>query len=66
MAKVVVKDESKVLSQRVSISFPRELYSLLAMIASEKKVSIAWVVREASEKYVADMWPLLDLESRDL
>ena len=53
------------LSQRVSVSFPRELYGLLAMIASEKKVSIAWVVREASEKYVSDMWPLFDRESRD-
>jgi hypothetical protein len=27
-------------------------------LAKQKKVSIAWVVREAVDKYVADKWPL--------
>jgi hypothetical protein len=31
----------------------------LERIARDKKVSVAWVVREASEKYVDDQWPLL-------
>lgn len=44
---------------RASVSFPPELYRTLEDIAKQKKVSIAWVVREAAEKYVADLWPLL-------
>lgn len=42
------------------MSFPSQLYSELERIAASKKVSLAWVVREASEKYVADQWPLLE------
>ena len=44
---------------RASVSFPPELYSTLEAIAKQKKVSIAWVVREAAEKYVEAQWPLL-------
>jgi len=43
---------------RVSVSFPPELYKTLELLAKKKKVSTAWVVREAAEKYVADQWPL--------
>jgi predicted DNA-binding protein len=43
---------------RATISFPRDIYEALEAIASEKKVSLAWVVREASEKYIRDKWPL--------
>lgn len=43
---------------RASVSFPRDLYASLERIAKEKKVSVAWVVREAAEKYVGDQWPL--------
>jgi len=39
---------------RASISFPPVLYETLEDIAKEKKVSLAWVVRDAAEKYVAD------------
>jgi len=35
------------------------LYKTIEDLAKRKKVSIAWVVREAVEKYVADQWPLL-------
>jgi metal-responsive CopG/Arc/MetJ family transcriptional regulator len=45
-------------SVRASISFPRELYQTLEDIAREKKVSLAWVVRDAAEHYVAEKWPL--------
>ena len=38
---------------RASISFPSELYETLDEIAKQKKVSLAWVVRDAAE-YVAD------------
>lgn len=44
---------------RASISFPNDLYETLERIAEEKKVSVAWVVRDAAEKYVNDQWPLL-------
>jgi metal-responsive CopG/Arc/MetJ family transcriptional regulator len=45
-------------SVRATISFPSELYKTLEGIAREKKVSLAWVIREASEQYVVDKWPL--------
>ena len=38
---------------RASISFPADLYEILEEIAQEKKVSLAWVVRDAAERYVA-------------
>jgi hypothetical protein len=44
---------------RATISFPSEIYQTLEDIARQKKVSLAWVVREASEQYIADKWPLL-------
>ena len=44
---------------RASIGFPAEVYKALEDIAKEKKVSIAWIVRDAAEQYVAGRWPLL-------
>ena len=38
---------------RASISFPPDIYESLKEIAQQKKVSLAWVVRDAAEKYVA-------------
>ncbi len=38
---------------RASISFPPDLYQTLEDIAKQKKVSLAWVVRDAAERYVA-------------
>ena len=37
---------------RASITFPAALYETLEDIAKQKKVSMAWVVRDAAEKYV--------------
>ena len=45
---------------RASVTFPPELYKTIEDLARRKKVSIAWVVRDAVEKYVADQWPLLN------
>ena len=45
-------------SPRASVTFPTDLYNTLEHLAKKKKVSVAWVVREAVEKYVADQWPL--------
>lgn len=47
-------------SIRATISFPTELHHTLDEIARQKKVSLAWVVREAAEQYVADKWPLFN------
>lgn len=43
---------------RASVSFPHELYETVELIAREKKVSVAWVIRDATEKYVDEHWPL--------
>lgn len=43
---------------RASVTFPASLYAELERIAEEKKVSVAWVVRDAVEKYVAEQYPL--------
>jgi metal-responsive CopG/Arc/MetJ family transcriptional regulator len=42
---------------RASISFPPDLYETLEELARQKKVSLAWVVRDATEKYVAEKPP---------
>jgi metal-responsive CopG/Arc/MetJ family transcriptional regulator len=49
------KDSSPV---RASISFPSDVYRTLEQIARRKKVSLAWVVREAAEQYVEGQTPL--------
>jgi metal-responsive CopG/Arc/MetJ family transcriptional regulator len=43
---------------RASISFPSSVYEELTRIAAAKKVSVAWVVRDAAERYIAEQWPL--------
>ena len=44
---------------RASVSLPPDIYSILQALAREKKVSVAWVMRDAAEKYIAQQWPLL-------
>jgi len=39
---------------RASVTFPPEIYSALEAIAKSKKVSVAWVVRDAIEKYLTE------------
>ena len=51
--------DENVASVRASISFPPEVYRTLEGIAAAKKVSLAWVVRDAAEQYIAEKWPLL-------
>jgi len=51
--KIVVKARETG-STRASVSFPRNIYGSLGAIARRKKVSLAWVVRDAAEKYVAE------------
>lgn len=51
---------------RATISFPPHVYESLETIAREKKVSLAWVVRDAAEKYLSDKWPLFASASNDV
>jgi predicted DNA-binding protein len=51
---------------RATISFPPDVYETLEIIAKQNKVSLAWVVREAVEKYVSDKWPLFGATSKDV
>ena len=45
-------------SIRASISFPPEVYETLEVLAKEKKVSLAWVVREAADFYISAKAPV--------
>lgn len=49
---------------RASVSFPSELYESLEEIARQKKVSLAWVIREAAERYAAVERTSLKLEGK--
>ena len=51
-------------STRASVTLSPELYELLRDIAKQKKVSVAWVIRDAAEQYVADQWPLLEHKNK--
>ena len=44
---------------RTSVSLPKEHYNILASVAQQNRVSVAWVVRDAVARYVEDRWPLL-------
>jgi metal-responsive CopG/Arc/MetJ family transcriptional regulator len=41
-------------AMRASISFPPDLYRSLEELAKQKKVSLAWIVRDAAEHYLAN------------
>jgi len=43
---------------RVSVSFAQDDYAELKNIAKHKKVSIAWVVRDAVDSYLSARTPL--------
>jgi predicted transcriptional regulator len=43
---------------RTTVSFPAETHEELERIAGSKKVSVAWVVREAVDKYLSAESPL--------
>lgn len=59
MADVKKREAKKVsASVRASVSFPPNLYRTLESIARQKKVSVAWVVRDAAERYAEEQLPL--------
>jgi hypothetical protein len=58
-AKASRKSSARPQSVRISVTFPRDQYDLLERIAHDKKVSVAWVARDAVEQYLSQQWPLL-------
>ena len=53
------KPTGKPRATRASASLPPDIYRTLQDIAKQKKVSVAWVIRDATETYVELPWPLL-------
>ena len=55
-------------SVRASISFSPDTYEMLKRLARKKKVSLAWVVRDAVDRYVAEQvslaWVVRDAVDR--
>ena len=47
---------------RASISFPPDVYEVLEQLAKQKKVSLAWIVRDAVERYIAEQQELSEPE----
>jgi hypothetical protein len=45
---------------RASASLSPDVYRTLQDIAKRKKVSVAWVIRDATEKYISERCPLLE------
>ena len=43
---------------RATISFAPDVYGTLEKVAKDKKVSLAWVVREAVDTYLGEKWSL--------
>ena len=50
-------------SARVSVSFDAKTYSRIHEIARNHKVSAAWVVRDAVDRYLATSGPELDVSN---
>jgi len=56
--------ERKSGTPRVSVSLSPDVHATLEQIAQEKKVSVAWVMRDAVEQYIAAKWPLFSQNRR--
>jgi hypothetical protein len=57
------KSRKSTAKTRVSITVPAEHYAELQRIAGRKRVSLAWVVREALDKYLVSDTPLFHATS---
>lgn len=58
MARINNTEEHTSATVRATISFPADRYAELEEIAKQKKVSLAWVVREAVDNYIDARTPL--------
>lgn len=52
-------------SIRASVSLRPEIYRTLEALAKQKKVSTAWVLRDAAERYISEQWPLFAAAPKD-
>jgi predicted transcriptional regulator len=52
------------LTTRTSVTLSSEVYASLEIIAKQKKVSVAWVIRDAAERYVSEQWPLFSDQNK--
>jgi predicted transcriptional regulator len=52
------------LTTRTSVTLSSEVYASLEIIAKQKKVSVAWVIRDAAERYVSEQWPLFSGQNK--
>lgn len=50
---------------RISVTFDAGNYEELTRIATSKKVSLAWVIRDAVDLYLSEDTPLLHLRHRE-
>ena len=48
------KAQDSLKSVRTSVSLSSDLHGTLERLAKGKKVSVAWVIRDAAEKYVSE------------
>ena len=59
MNQIITIATAKIGDNSVQTVNARDLHALtLQEIAKQKKVSVAWVIRDAAEKYIAEQWPL--------
>lgn len=54
----------RALTTRTSVTLSSEVYASLEIIAKQKKVSVAWVIRDAAERYVSEQWPLFSDQNK--
>lgn len=54
------KPTGKPRATRASASLPPDVYCARQDVAKQKKVSVAWVIRDTAEKYIAEQWPLFE------
>ncbi len=50
-------ERRKSAAPRVSVTLPNDVLTTLEPVAHETKISLAWVVRDAAERNIADKWP---------
>lgn len=55
---------SKPRAVRASVSLQPDVYRTLKDLAKQRKVSTAWIIRDAVETYLAEQWPLLEKRQR--
>lgn len=59
MAALPIKTDSEKRTVRTTVSIPKENLEELDRIAKQKKVSVAWVVRDAIEHYLTQHSPVI-------